>query len=159
MQNNKTIMAVAGGIVIAAAIIAWLFFGGEKPVRIEGGDGVSAQINASLKNSTLQREQDGKLLWKFAVEEVINDRQKKTAQLKGIKGKIFRSDGSFIDIKADRGVCAINKNDFSLEGNVNAVLNTGGSIDADKISWKQKENLITAHGKVKPCQGRLDGDC
>ena len=149
MQNNKTITAIAGGLLVAAAVVGWLFFGGDKPVKIEPGNGVSGQINASLKNSVLQREQDGKLLWKFTVDEVVNDRQKNMAYLKGIKGQIFRTDGGVVNIKADKGLCEINKNDFSLEGKVNAVLSTGGSIDADKITWRQKQELILAKGNVK----------
>lgn len=149
MQNNKTVLAIVAGLVIAASIIAWLFFGGNKPVKIDAGDGISAQVNASLKNSVLQREKDGKLLWKFVVAEVVNDRQKNMAYLKGITGKVYRSDGSYIDIVADKGTCEINKNDFSLEGKVEAVLNTGGTLNADKITYNQKKELITAKGNFK----------
>lgn len=117
--------------------------------EIDAGNGVSAQVNASLKNSELKREKNGKLLWKFTVAEVVNDKQANTAYLKGIKGKIYRDDGSYIDISADKGSAEISKNDFSLEGKVQAVLNTGGEFYADKITWNQTKETITGSGNVK----------
>ncbi|WP_293727952.1 LPS export ABC transporter periplasmic protein LptC [uncultured Phascolarctobacterium sp.] len=149
MKNKKIVLSIAAGILIAGAVIAWLMLGGEKPVSVKVGDGVSAQLNASLKNSVLQREKDGKKLWQFTVEEVVNDKQKNMAYLKGIKGKVFRSDGSYLDIAAEKGYAEINKNDFALEGNVKAVLNTGGELYADKIVWRQSQELITGEGHVK----------
>lgn len=149
MNNKKGVLAILVGIVIAGGIIAWLMLGGNKPVTIKPGDGVTAQINASLKNSVLQREKDGRKLWEFTVEEVVNDKAKNTAYLKGIKGKIYRTDGSYLDISADKGSADIKGNDFSLEGNIKAVLNTGGELYADKITWNQTKELITATGHFK----------
>lgn len=149
MNNKKGVLAILAGIVVAGGIIAWLMLGGNKPVTIKPGDGVTAQINASLKNSVLQREKDGRKLWEFTVEEVVNDKAKNTAYLKGIKGKIYRADGSFLDISADKGSADVKGNDFSLEGNIKAVLNTGGELYADKITWNQTKELITATGHFK----------
>lgn len=75
-ENKKVILSVLAGIVIAGAIIAWLMLSGDKPITVKPGDGVTAQINASLKNSMVKREKDGKKLWEFTVEEVVNDKAK-----------------------------------------------------------------------------------
>lgn len=151
MENKKILLSVAAGILIACAVIAWLMLGGEKPVSVDVnlGNGVSAQVNSSLKNSILNREKDGKKLWEFTVEEVVNDRQKNVAYLKGIKGKVYRNDGSYLDVVAEKGFAEINKNDFALEGNVKAVLNTGGELYADKVTWNQNKEIITGVGHVK----------
>ena len=63
MKNKKVILSVLAGIVIAGAIIAWLMLSGDKPITVKPGDGVTAQINASLKNSMVKREKDGKKLF------------------------------------------------------------------------------------------------
>ena len=147
MKNKKVILSVLAGLIVAGGIIAWLMLGGNKPVNV--APGVTAQMNASLKNSVLKREQDGKKLWEFTVEEIVNDKSKNMAYLKGIKGKVYRNDGSYIDISADKGMAEITKNDFSLEGKVKAVLNTGGELYADKITWNQKSELIVATGHFK----------
>ena len=149
MNNKKVILSIAAGIVVAGSLIAWLMLGGDKPVNVNLGKGVSAQLNASLKNSVLQREKDGKKLWEFAVAEVINDKAQNMAYLKGIKGKVYRKDGSYLDIVAEKGQAALNKNDFAVEGNVKAVLNTGGELYADKVAYNQAKELITATGHVK----------
>ena len=143
------ILSIAAGIVVAGSLIAWLMLGGDKPVNVNLGKGVSAQLNASLKNSVLQREKDGKKLWEFTVAEVINDKAQNMAYLKGIKGKVYRQDGSYLDIVAEKGQAALNKNDFAVEGNVKAVLNTGGELYADKVAYNQAKELITATGHVK----------
>lgn len=149
MKNKKVILSVLAGIVIASAIIAWLMLSGDKPITVKPGDGVTAQINASLKNSMVKREKDGKKLWEFTVAEVINDKAQNMAYLKGIKGKVYRKDGSYLDIVAEKGQAALNKNDFAVEGNVKAVLNTGGELYADKVAYNQAKELITATGHVK----------
>ena len=149
MNNKKAILSIAAGIVVAGSLIAWLMLGGDKPVNVNLGKGVSAQLNASLKNSVLQREKDGKKLWEFTVAEVINDKAQNMAYLKGIKGKVYRNDGSYLDIVAEKGQAALNKNDFAVEGNVKAVLNTGGELYADKVAYNQAKELITATGHVK----------
>ena len=149
MNNKKVILSIAAGIVVAGSLIAWLMLGGDKPVNVNLGKGVSAQLNASLKNSVLQREKDGKKLWEFTVAEVINDKAQNMAYLKGIKGKVYRKDGSYLDIVAEKGQAALNKNDFAVEGNVKAVLNSGGELYADKVAYNQAKELITATGHVK----------
>ena len=149
MNNKKVILSIAAGIVVAGSLIAWLMLGGDKPVNVNLGKGVSAQLNASLKNSVLQREKDGKKLWEFTVAEVINDKAQNMAYLKGIKGKVYRKDGSYLDIVAEKGQAALNKNDFAVEGNVKAVLNTGGELYADEVAYNQAKELITATGHVK----------
>ena len=149
MNNKKVILSIAAGIVVAGSLIAWLMLGGDKPVNVNLGKGVSAQLNASLKNSVSHREKDGKKLWEFTVAEVINDKAQNMAYLKGIKGKVYRKDGSYLDIVAEKGQAALNKNDFAVEGNVKAVLNTGGELYADKVAYNQAKELITATGHVK----------
>ena len=105
MKNSKVILAIVAGLVIAGSVIAWLMLGGEKPTNVNLGKGVSAQLNASLKDSVIKREKDGKPLWEFTVGKVINDRQRNVAILEGIKGKLYRKDGSYI--KFDQNACVV----------------------------------------------------
>lgn len=149
MNNKNVILAILGGMAVAAAIICWLVFGGSVPKNVELTDGVKAKFNASLKNSVIQREKDGKKLWEFTIGEIINDKVTKMAVLKGIKGKVYRSDGNYIDIDAEQGAMKMGTNDFALEGNVKAVGSDGGKLLADKVQWVQKGEKIIATGNVK----------
>ena len=149
MNNKKVILTILGGVAFAAAVICWLVFGGSAPKNIELGEGVKAKFNASLKDSVIQREKDGKKMWEFTVGEIINDKITKQAILKGIKGKVYRSDGNYIDIDAEKGSMKMGTNDFALEGNVKAINSSGGKLFADKVEWIQKGEQIIATGNVK----------
>ena len=63
-MKNKGLLLIAGGIAIAAAIIAWLMFGGEAPKNSENI--ASNAVSAVVKNTTVSREQDGRRLWAAA---------------------------------------------------------------------------------------------
>ena len=123
-MKNKGLLLIAGGIAIAAAIIAWLMFGGEAPKNPENT--ASNAVSAVVKNTTVSREQDGRRLWEFSVEALESISGSGEAVMKGVKGKIYREDGG-----------------------VKATLSTGGEITAEEISWNQKDDIITATGKVK----------
>lgn len=149
MKNKKVLMAIGAGIAIAAAIIAWLMFGGKAPTDIKLDNGINAQLNASLKNSVISREKDGQKLWEFTVGEVINDKLEKKALLINIKGKVYRNDGSYLDIEADSGSMVLGENNFVLSGSVRAEMSAGGKLLADEVAWLQDKEQITASGNVK----------
>ena len=151
MENKHMLMGLAGGVVVAAGIITWLLSGSSQPITIGVGNGVTVQPMTSISNTTVTRDKDGVKLWEFEVVEVKQDRKNNKALLSGIKGKIYRKDGSYIDIVADKGEATLNKanNDFAVEGNVRAVLNTGGKIYGDKFTYKEKTKVIQAHGNVR----------
>lgn len=69
--------------------------------------------------------------------------------MKGVKGKIYREDGSVIDVTAGGGKINNDDKNFALDRGVKATLSTGGEITAEEISWNQKDDIITATGKVK----------
>ena len=71
------------------------------------------------------------------------------AVMKGVKGKIYREDGSVIDVMAGGGKINNDDKNFALDRGVKATLSTGGEITAEEIRWNQKDDIITATGKVK----------
>ena len=150
MINKKVVAAVCGGVLVAGGIISWLLFGGEVSTNVDLGNDIKGKINASLKDSFIQREKNGVKLWEFKVGEVINDKFTGTASLKGISGKLYRDDGSYLEIHADQGTMELDSNNFFLEGNVRAVVSDGtGLLTMDKIYWEQKTHKIVAEGNVK----------
>lgn len=69
--------------------------------------------------------------------------------MKGVKGKIYREDGSVIDVVAGGGRINNDDKNFALDRGVKATLSTGGEITAEEVAWNQKDDVITASGKVK----------
>ncbi len=150
MINKKAVAAICGGLVVAGGIISWLLYGGEVSTNVDFGNDIKGKINASLKDSVIQREKDGVKLWEFKVGEVVNDKLTGTASLKNISGKLYREDNTYWELYADAGSLKLDSNDFILEGNVKAVLSDGtGLLTMDKIYWEHKADKIIAEGKVK----------
>ena len=96
MNNKNVILTILGGIGVAAVIICWLIFGGSAPKNVELGEGVKAKFNASLKNSVIQREKDGKKMWEFTIGEIINDKTTSvTEKIYNTRAKIDSEANSF----------------------------------------------------------------
>ena len=146
----KVYLYIAGGILILALILLWLMFSGTSPMEVALDSGVKAKFTATFKNSEINREKDGKLLWNFKVDEVANDQTTNKLLLRGIKGKIYRDDGSYYDVTAKEGEMRDGSQDFMVKNDVMAVLSSDGSkLQADKVVWQDKKKLITATGKVQ----------
>lgn len=146
-MKNKGLLLIAGGIAIAAVIILWLMFGGEAPKNPENLE--SDVVSAVVKNTSISREQDGRKLWEFSVEQLESISGSGEAVMKGVKGKIYREDGSVVDVVAGGGRINNDNKDFALDRGVKATLSTGGEITAQEVRWQQKDDVITASGKVK----------
>lgn len=148
MKNKNLILGVLGAVAITAGVVGWLVFG-SKPIDIDAKKKPVTSVSSTLKNTTISREQDGKKLWEISVDEVDQNMSTRIATMKGIKGKIYRKDGSYVDISSKNGRLNTRSNDFVLENEVKAVLNTGGILTAKKVSWMQKKETLTATGNVK----------
>ena len=150
MINKKAVAAICGGIVVAGGILSWLLYGGEVSTNVDLGNDIKGKINASLKDSVIHREKNGVKLWEFKVGEVINDKFTDRAALKGITGKLYRNDGTYLNVSAESGFMEMNTNNFTLEGKVKAVISDGsGYLYADGITWQQEDGQIVAQGNVK----------
>ena len=146
----KFIRYILGAILFAAVIISWLMFGGKSPLEVSLDNGVKAKFSATLRDSEISREKDGKPLWYFKVDEIINDQVASKTFLKGIKGKVYRSDGSYVDVSADEGEMQTDSQDFCLKKNVKAVHSGDGSkMTAEEIIWEQKTEIVKATGNVE----------
>ena len=97
----------------------------------------------------MAREVDGKKVWEFTVEEVEQIKSSGEAVLKGVKGKIYREDGSVLEVVAGGGKVKNEAKDFELNDKVVAVLSSGGKLTAESIRWQQTEDVITASGNVR----------
>lgn len=148
LKNKKTILSIAAGVAVFLAVFAWLFWGSIIPspggAKKKGPDSVP-----KVTNTTISRSEQGKKIWEFTVGEAVSTDGGTTIDFKDIKGKIFLKDGDVMTVTAKKGSAQLKNNDFMLEDGVNAVLEKGGSLRAQKITWKQKDDVLTAWGDVK----------
>ncbi len=144
---------LAGCVAALGLVVCWLIFGSKMPVKVPVGKDIT--IGANMKNTVISREQDGKKIWEFLVEEANQETKNNQLYLKGIKGKVYRKDGKVIDIVGDKGQLAVSSNDFILMGNVKAELKDEGQITCNLVKWEQKTETITATGKVVIVKGNI----
>lgn len=151
MINKNIAMFVGAGVLIGGVIIGWLFSGSVPSIEVDNGKGVSAKINATMTNTFVTREKDGVKLWEFSVAELQQDKRANKAYLKGIKGKVYRSDGGHIEITAEGGEATLNKkdNNFSVSGKVTALASDGSKFYADRVDYVEKDKFIKASGNVR----------
>jgi LPS export ABC transporter protein LptC len=147
MKDRKTLLIVSACVVLLVVIFGWLFWGSNVPGRTTNKDQTKA--GPKITNSTISRTENGKKIWEFTVGEAESVDNGKMIKFKDIKGTIYMTDGDEMHLKAAEGSAQTENNDFSLGGGVTADLLKGGSLVADKITWKQKEDILTALGKVK----------
>jgi len=148
---NKVVCgSIACALLIAAGIITWLMFGGMGPIEVALDSGVTAKFAATMKNTEINREKNGKMIWHFKVDEVMNDQVAGKMILRGIKGKVYRDDGSYIDVSAKNGEMQNNSKDFVVRDQVVAVFSSDKSkFMADQVTWEDKGKVITATGNVQ----------
>ncbi len=150
----KFVRYILAAILFAAAIITWLMFSGKSPMEVKLDNGVTAKFNATLKDSEISREKDGKPLWHFKIDEIVNDQVSNKTFLKGIKGKIYRTDGTYVNVRGDEGEMETDSQNFLLRKNVVAVHSEDGSkMTAEEFTWEQKTEIVRATGNVEFWKG------
>ncbi|MEG1727512.1 MAG: LPS export ABC transporter periplasmic protein LptC [Acidaminococcaceae bacterium] len=148
MKNKRSFLLIAAGFVLLGLIFAWLFSSEETITKSKLGKDIKVD-DMLVRNSKLKEEQNGKLLWELAIGEMVYDKATDTNQMKDVKGKWYRADGSVLELVSTGGSIVMAKKDVVLQGNVVATLSSGGKLEADQVSWFRSEDKITAQGKVR----------
>ena len=149
VKNKNTILAVAAGLAVFFLVFAWLFWGSTVPEPIDKTKRAETNTaKAAVYNTTLNREAEGKQLWELKVGEAVQE-DNDLIRAKQLEGTVYLSNGDEMHVKAESAEIHIKSNDFVLSNGVTARLKQGGFLKADKVEWKQKEDIITATGAVK----------
>ena len=149
MRNKNAILAAAAGLLALFLIFAWLFWGSTVPEPTDKTKKVETDRTlATVHNTVLHRDADGKRLWELKVGEAIqlNDNLVRAKQL---EGTVYLSNGDEMYVTAKAGEIKTKSNEFMLSNGVTARLKQGGFLKANKVEWKQKQDILTATGAVK----------
>ena len=155
MKHKKTILAVGAGVLALFLVFAWLFWGSTVPEPTDKTKKPESNApKAAVYNTSLNREENGKRLWELKVGEArqVSGEQIKAKQLEGI---LYLKNGDEMHVKAEAAELNIKNNHFVLTNGVTARLKQGGFLKADKVEWKQKEDILTASGAVKVIKGDM----
>ena len=149
MKNKNAILMAAAGLVVLFLIFAALFWGSTVPEPTDKTKKTETDTTkATVNNTVLHRDADGKRLWEMNVGEAIqlNDNLIRAKQL---KGTIYLSNGDEMYVTANGADIKIKSNEFTLTNGVTARLKQGGFLKAKKVEWIQKKDVLTATGAVK----------
>ena len=146
MKHKNIILAIAAGLAALFLVFAWLFWG-STPKPVEKTNKVKT-ARAAVYNTVLNRDINGKRLWELKVGEALQVSNELIAA-KQLEGTLYLNNGDEMHVQADTAEIEIKSNEFTLSGNVTARLKRGGFLKADKVEWKQKNDILTATGAVK----------
>ncbi len=138
---------------VLAGIMYWLIYGGD----LITFKSVATQLpNAIIKNANFSEDKDGKRSWELAADQVEVDSGKNINILTGVKGKLYRADGTVVDVKAKGGIYNMTTKEVQLKGDVLAVYSGGGTLKCEEITWAPAGNSIVATGKVEIKNDRFE---
>ena len=149
MKNKNAILMAAAGLVVLFHIFAWLFWGSTVPEPTDKTKKVETDRTlATVHNTVLHRDADGKRIWELKVGEAIqlNDNLVRAKQL---EGTVYLNNGDEMYVTADAAEVKIKTNEFTLTNGVTARLKQGGFLKANKVEWNQNKDILTATGAVK----------
>ena len=149
MKNKNTILMGAAGLIVLFLIFAWLFWGSTVPEPTDKTKKVETDRTlATVHNTVLHRDADGKRIWELKVGEAIqlNDNLVRAKQL---EGTVYLNNGDEMYVTADAAEVKVKTNEFTLTNGVTARLKQGGFLKANKVEWNQNKDILTATGAVK----------
>ena len=139
----------AAGLIALFLVFAWLFWGSTVPEPTDKTKKVETDTTkATVHNTVLHRDADGKRLWEMNVGEAIqlNDNLIRAKQL---EGTVYLNNGDEMYVTAKAGEIRTKRDVFTLTDGVTARLKQGGFLKAKKVEWIQKKDILTATGAVK----------
>ena len=149
MKNKNAILMGSAGLIVLFLIFAWLFWGSTVPEPTDKTKKVETDRTlATVHNTVLHRDADGKRIWELKVGEAIqlNDNLVRAKQL---EGTVYLNNGDEMYVTADAAEVKIKTNEFTLTNGVTARLKQGGFLKANKVEWNQNKDILTATGAVK----------
>ena len=149
MKNKNAILMAAAGFIALFLVFAWLFWGSTVPEPTDKTKKVETDRTlATVHNTVLHRDADGKRIWELKVGEAIqlNDNLVRAKQL---EGTVYLNNGDEMYVTADAAEVKTKTNEFTLTNGVTARLKQGGFLKANKVEWNQNKDILTATGAVK----------
>lgn len=134
-------LLLAGGL--------YYFLRPEPPEPVATPKEESTVPSALLEGNKLIEKKNGRIIWELEAKTAEVDKTTGRIALVEVKAAFYRDDGTRLDVTAQNGDFDSKTHDVGLVGNVVAVSTDGARLMTDAAQWKQKEDLITAKGKVK----------
>ncbi len=141
MKLSKNVLGIGAFLILC---LAWFMY--ESP---PSKDKEIPIVLPTINKAHLAEEKiGGGLNWELDIEEMSVDAVAQKNLLKGVKGKLYRPDGSFISVVAQQGEINMRTKDFLLKGAVEVVSSKGEKLNSKELLLDNQKELITARGDV-----------
>lgn len=135
------------GLILAGGV--YYFVRSEPPAPKAPPQEAVATPPALLEGNKLVEKKNGKVTWELTANTITLDQTTGKIILADVKAIFYRDDGNLLNVTAQTGSFDNKTRDIDLVGAVTAISTDGGKLTADKVDWRQKEELITAKGNVR----------
>ena len=140
--------AIGLGLLIAA-IVAGGFYYFLRPETLEEVKPESVVSRMAFSGSNMTEMQDGRKVWDLSARVMEVDTKTQWVYMTDLKGKLFRLDGTQIDVRGAQAVVDPKTRNIEISGGLTMKANDGTSFSADQGRYVADERKIYASGSVK----------
>lgn len=138
------------GLIIAATIAGGLYyFLRPEPVKEETQPESTVSSRMAFSGTNMTESQDGQKIWDLTAQVMEVDTKTTWVYMTGLKGTIFRTDGTQIEVTAPNAVVDPKDKNIELSGGIRMKATDGTSFSADQGRYAGKERKIFASGSIK----------
>ncbi len=148
LKRHKYIILAA---IFLLATMYWLIEGGtvnDKKIQTP-----KTTPNAIIKEGELSEEKNGKKVWELKAKTIEFDSNQNQSNLTDIVAKLYREDGTYIDVTSKNGIYDTQNKKITLHGDVLAVYSQGWTLKCQKLEWSQSGKTIEASTNVELVKG------
>lgn len=138
---------ILSGLIIAVMIAGGLYyFLREEPLEETTQESIVTRM--AFTGSHLTEMQDGKPIWDLTARVMEVDAKTKKVYLTELKGNIFRTDGTRIEVTAQTAVADPTTRDIEMSGGIDMKA-SDGTFHAEQGRYVAKDRRIFATGAVR----------
>ena len=140
MKSTKILIAIG---VFLLVCLAWFLY---KPAPKE--EVKRAIALPTVANALLKEDKNGRRVWELSIEKMTLDVANQKNKLEGVRGKLFREDGSVVELTSKGGEYDLRSKNIALNGDVVVTTSVGEKLTADSLTLENAQNIIVATGKA-----------
>lgn len=152
MNVLKKYKIAIAAVIVLIGFFYWLLSDSQIVPLLEEDKNLPKAI---MKGNTLLEDKDGKRSWELYVEEIEVDTKSNENILTGIKGKLYRENGTVIEIVAKNGRFNTESREVTLTGDIVASYSEGWQLKCRELNWNPNQGFIVAKGSVDVTKDNL----
>lgn len=146
MDSKKSVLLY--GLIIGLIICGGLYYF-LREETLEDTRRETVVTRMAFSGSSLTEEQDGKRIWELTARVIEVDPKTRFVYMTDLKGLIYRTDGTKIDVTGKNAVVDPATRNMEIEGDVRMLGSDGPTFSAQKVRYIAKDRKIFASGGIR----------